>query len=64
MPCREFSVSHRDGRTHVQLRHSGWSDTVTDLRYYSMSWAAFLASLKDLLEKGQGHPFPNPWVND
>jgi hypothetical protein len=28
-----------------------------------MSWAVFLLSLKQLLEEGEGFPFPNKWVH-
>jgi uncharacterized protein YndB with AHSA1/START domain len=58
----EFKIFPRGDRTHVQFRHSGWRGDVALFPYYSMSWAVFLISLKALLEKGKGHPFPNEWI--
>lgn len=60
----EFLLISGTDRTSVQLRHSGWSEGVAGLPYYSMSWAAYLASLKEFIEIGKGHPFPNPWLLD
>lgn len=60
----EFLLLAGKDRTDVQLRHSGWSEGVARRPYYSMSWAAYLASLKEFLEIGRGHPFPNPWLLD
>jgi len=60
----EFTLLQKESRTYLHLRHSAWRNDVAEFPYYSMSWAAFLASLKELLQEGRGHPFPNPWVND
>jgi uncharacterized protein YndB with AHSA1/START domain len=58
----EFRLHPQDGRTLVHFRHSGYRDGTEGFPYYSMSWAVFLVSLKELLEKGKGHPFPNEWI--
>jgi len=50
-----------DDRASVQFRHSGYREDIAAFGVYSMSWAIRLISLKDLLEKGTGHPFPNEW---
>jgi uncharacterized protein YndB with AHSA1/START domain len=59
----EFKIFPHDGRTDVQFRHAGWRGDIAAFPYYSMSWAVFLLSLKELLEKGKGRPFPNEWIN-
>jgi len=54
-----FSLSADEKQCFVQFSHSGWRD---DRGYYSHSstkWAVFMLSLKDLLEKGQGRPWPH-----
>ncbi|MDW6024156.1 SRPBCC domain-containing protein [Mesorhizobium sp. BAC0120] len=58
----EFRILPNFGRTRVHFRHSGYSDSTEGFPYYSMSWAVFLVSLKELLEKGKGRPFPNDWI--
>lgn len=59
----EFTLVPQDNRTCVHFRHSGYRDNVEAFAYYSTSWAVFLLSLKALLEKGKGHPFPNGWID-
>ena len=58
----EFLILPNGGRARVHFRHSGYRDGTEGFPYYSMSWAVFLVSLKELLEKGKGHPFPNDWI--
>ena len=45
----------------VHFIHSGWKDNKGMLPHCSTKWAVFMLSLKDLLEKGKGHPAPNDW---
>jgi uncharacterized protein YndB with AHSA1/START domain len=59
----EFKILHANSRVLLRFRHAGWLKEVERFPYYSFSWAVFLVSLKDLLEKGSGYPFPNAWVN-
>lgn len=59
----EFTLTAEGERTRLGFRHSGWQHQIPGFPYYSTSWAVFLLSLKDLLEKGHGHPFPNAWIN-
>ena len=59
----EFRIVPGEAETRLQFRHFGWRHAVERFPYYSLSWAVFLLSLKDLLEKGQGHPFPNAWIH-
>jgi uncharacterized protein YndB with AHSA1/START domain len=58
----EFAISPKDDRAVVQFRHANWPGNAHGLPYCSMSWAVFLLSLKELLEKGKGFPFPNQWI--
>jgi hypothetical protein len=59
----EFTLAPQEDRqTRLSFRHSGWQNELERFPYYSTSWAVFLMSLKDLLEKGKGHPFPNDWI--
>lgn len=57
----EFAISSRDDKTTFHFRHSRWRDYAEYLPDCSMSWAVFLLSLKELLEKGTGFPFLNHW---
>jgi uncharacterized protein YndB with AHSA1/START domain len=58
----EFRILPQDDQTRLRFRHSGYRDDVEAYPDYSMSWAVFLLSLKQLLEEGEGFPFPNKWV--
>lgn len=60
----EFALAAQRARTRLTFRHYGWHRPVERLPYYSMSWAVFLISLKDLLQKGKGYPFPNEWIHE
>ncbi|MBI3523345.1 MAG: SRPBCC domain-containing protein [Betaproteobacteria bacterium] len=53
-----FRLKPDDNQTLVRFTHSNWSDDTDFLAHCSTKWAVFLLSLKDLLEKGKGHPFP------
>lgn len=59
----EFKILPEDGRVLLRFRHAGWRREVERFPYYSFSWAVFLLSLRDLLEKGRGCPFPNAWIS-
>lgn len=59
----EFRIVQTENQTLLRFRHAGWRGDVERFPYYSFSWAVFLISLKDLLERGKGHPFPNDWIN-
>ncbi|WP_256753231.1 SRPBCC domain-containing protein [Mesorhizobium sp. Mes31] len=59
----QFTVLPVDGQSTVQFRHSGFRGNADRYPYYSMSWAVFLLSLKQLVEDGEGFPFPNRWIH-
>lgn len=58
----KFRIYSKSDHTYIDFRHSGLRPDVELIPYYSMSWAVFLLSLKELLEKGKGFPFPNQWI--
>jgi uncharacterized protein YndB with AHSA1/START domain len=53
-----FDISADNKQTFIQFRHSGWRESTDFQGHCSMRWAVFLLSLKDLLERGKGRPFP------
>jgi len=54
-----FDISADDKQTYIRFQHSGWRKNTDFYAHCSMKWATFMLSLKDLLEKGKGHPTPN-----
>jgi uncharacterized protein YndB with AHSA1/START domain len=56
-----FALESDEGQCWVRFIHSGWKDNKGILAHCSTKWAVFMLSLKDLLEKGKGHPVPNDW---
>jgi uncharacterized protein YndB with AHSA1/START domain len=53
-----FDLSTDDKQTLVQFRHSGWRASSDFQGHCSMRWAVFLLSLKDVMERGKGRPYP------
>ncbi len=53
-----FDLSTDAKQTFIQFRHSGWRESTSFQGHCSMRWAVFLLSLKDVLERGKGRPFP------
>ena len=54
-----FDLWTDDKQTFVQFRHSGWRESTNFQGHCSMRWAIFLLSLKDLVERGKGRPYPH-----
>ena len=54
-----FNLKADDKQTFVNFQHRGWDEDADWLAHCSTKWAVFLLSLKDLIEKGTGQPFPN-----
>ena len=54
-----FDLSADEKQCWVRFNHSGWGRDTGILPHTSTKWAVFMLSLKDLLEKGKGHPYPN-----
>lgn len=53
-----FDLSADEKQSFVQFRHSGWRENTDFLGHCSMRWAIFLLSLRDVLERGKGRPYP------
>jgi uncharacterized protein YndB with AHSA1/START domain len=54
-----FDLKRQGNRTIVLFAHRGWRRPVEFMHYCSTKWAIFLLSLKSLVEKGRGRPYPN-----
>lgn len=54
-----FSLWADEKQCYVHFSHSGWRDDRGIFPHSSTKWAVFMLSLKDLLEMGTGHPWPN-----
>ena len=54
-----FSLGAEEKQTCVHFSHSGWRRDNGSFPQCSTKWAVFMLSLKDLLEKGKGHPAPD-----
>jgi uncharacterized protein YndB with AHSA1/START domain len=54
-----FSLSADERQCYVHFSHSGWRRDNGIFPHTSTELAVFMLSLKDLLEKGKGHPAPN-----
>ena len=54
-----FDLHYKDNQTFVLFKHAHWKEPVEFMHHCSTKWATFLLSLRDLLEKGEGHPSPN-----
>ena len=53
-----FDLSRKDGQTFILFKHADWKEPVEFMHHCSTKWATFLLSLRDLLEKSDGHPAP------
>lgn len=54
-----FDLTQKDDETVVLFSHANWRDPSEFMAHCSARWAYFLLSLKSLVEKGQGTPFPD-----
>lgn len=54
-----FELRQADEHTIVLFEHRGWSEQVEFMNHCSTKWAAYLLSLKQLLETGTGSPDPD-----
>jgi hypothetical protein len=53
-----FELSTDEKQTFIQFRHSGWRESTNFQGHCSMRWAIFLLSLKEVLEREKGRPYP------
>ena len=54
-----FTLEAARKQCFVHFSHSGWRSDSGILPHCSTKWAVFMLSLKDLLELGKGHPYPD-----
>lgn len=54
-----FDLKTEGECTILNFGHRNWQVSNEGTAHCSMKWAVFLLSLKDYIEKGQGHPSPN-----
>ena len=54
-----WEITQDGAYTIILFKHQGWKEPVEFMHHCSTKWAIFLMSLKSLLEKGKGAPYPN-----
>lgn len=55
----EFRIVEDEGQNRLLFRHIGWPDEGGFFHHCSTKWATFILSMRDMVETGQGRPFPN-----
>ena len=55
----EFSFRRDTDQVWVELVHENETASEDDFLYFSTKWTCYLLSLRDLIETGKGHPYPN-----
>jgi uncharacterized protein YndB with AHSA1/START domain len=53
-----FQLTWKDRQTFVLFRHAKWKKPVEFMHHCSTKWATFLLSLRDLVERSEGRPYP------
>jgi uncharacterized protein YndB with AHSA1/START domain len=59
-----WDLDQVDDYTVVLFKHQGWREPVEFMHHCSTRWAAFLLSLKSLIETGNGAPYPHDVKTD
>jgi uncharacterized protein YndB with AHSA1/START domain len=54
-----FDLSADENQTLIRFGHSGWRESTGFQGHCSMRWAVFLLSLRDVVERGKGRPYPH-----
>jgi uncharacterized protein YndB with AHSA1/START domain len=54
-----FDLKQEDGSTIVLFAQRGWKEQVEFMHFCSTKWGVYMLSLKWLLEKGKGAPYPD-----
>ncbi len=54
-----FDLAQEDDYAVVRFKHEGWKAPVDFMHHCSTKWGMFLLSLKSMIEKGTGTPWPN-----
>jgi uncharacterized protein YndB with AHSA1/START domain len=53
-----FELKLEAGQVFVLFTHGGWKKPTEFMHHCSTKWAVFLLSLRDWVERGEGHPSP------
>jgi uncharacterized protein YndB with AHSA1/START domain len=53
-----FQLEWKEEQTFVLFKHANWKEPVEFMSHCSTKWATFLLSLRDAVERGEGHPVP------
>jgi len=53
-----FDLVWKEEQTFVLFKHQNWKQPVEFMHHCSTKWAIFLMSLRNWLERGEGHPAP------
>lgn len=56
-----FDLTEAKGGTKLIFGHRAWKETNPHFAHCSMKWATFLMSLREVVEKGAGRPFPHDY---
>lgn len=54
-----FKLETIPGGTIVHFTHSNWRESTDFMAQCTTKWGIFLMSLKEFIETGKGHPFPD-----
>ncbi len=54
-----FALTWKEAQTFIVFKHANWKEPVEFMHHCSTKWATFLLSLRDMLEKNEGHPAPH-----
>ncbi len=52
-----FELDKNENKTRLRFKHNNWPTNSDFFAQCSFSWARYLESLRQLLEKGKGQPF-------
>ena len=55
----KFSFREGDDQVWVGLEHENAAADEEDFLYFNTKWPCYLLSLRDLIETGEGRPYPN-----
>ncbi|HWY73895.1 MAG TPA: SRPBCC domain-containing protein [Burkholderiaceae bacterium] len=53
-----FALTWKQEQTFILFKHADWKEPVEFMHHCSTKWATFLLSLRDMVEKADGHPVP------
>jgi uncharacterized protein YndB with AHSA1/START domain len=53
-----FQLASKEGQVFVLFTHANWKEPVEFMHHCSTKWGTFMLSLKNWVERGEGHPHP------